>query len=295
MLDIKRNDVIKTHLKLSQTFKELKRVLPSGFIKTNIFSARVNPIRQQNTLINIKKGKKNKDLQSKLSEIIQNNNEYVFSEGNKYPKKIMSKISDYFSLNKQNNQLHSPKSDNNLNFSGNEYNTHTPSNKQMTKIPKIKINLNYLKGLNNKEKQKSNSKLYYNDIKLNHTLLDVRKSFKGTSIDNSMMKNNICLPSLTERLKTNLPRYAREKSGLLLKNYKNNYCDKSIVNVEEKFRKKINKNKKFKVIRFNNKYLNGANKKNKKVQLTNSFLKYLKMDEVVEIKSIRRLRKEQFY
>ena len=295
MLDIKRNNVIKTHLKLSQTFKELKTILPSGFIKTNIFSARVNPIRQQNILINVKNGEKNKDSEPKLNEIIQNNNEYAFSEGNKLPKKIISKISNYFSLNKQNNQLNPLKFDNNINFTSNE-NTHTPLNKPIIKIPKIKINLKYSNGLNNKEKLKSNSKLYYNDIKLNHTLIDIRKSFKGTTIDNSMMKSNIFLPSITERLKTNLPRYARENSGLLLKNYKNNYFDKNNNNMSDRLQKKINKkSKKFRVIKFNNKYANGTIKKNRKIQLTNSFLKNLKMDAPVVIKSIRKLRREQFY
>jgi len=65
MLDKKRNDVVNMHFKLSQTLKELKTILPSGFLKTNIFSSSIIPIKHQSTLINLKKGKKIKDSNSK--------------------------------------------------------------------------------------------------------------------------------------------------------------------------------------------------------------------------------------
>jgi len=59
MLDKKRNEVVNIHFKLSQTLKELKTILPSGFLKANIFSSSIIPIKHQSTLINLKKGKKN--------------------------------------------------------------------------------------------------------------------------------------------------------------------------------------------------------------------------------------------
>ena len=50
--------------------------------------------------------------------------------------------------------------------------------------------------------------------------MTIRKNFKGCTIDNSMLKANMCLPTLTNRLKTKLPRSEREKYGFKLENYK---------------------------------------------------------------------------
>ena len=257
MLDKKRNDVIKVHLKLSKTLKELKRVLPSGYIKTNIFSARVNPIKHQPTLINLKKTNNiYNNYNSKEITINQSKNIYMFSEGNKQSKKNITKLSNYFTIDKQMNNLHSFKNDNNLSEKG----YITPRVAKTIKIPTIiKDNRIMLNMLKRKNKIKSNSKLCINDIKLNYEFNTTRKNFKGLSIDNSLLKNNIDLPSITERLKSNLPRYDRQKFGLLLKNIRTNY----IKNIDKNtLGKGIKTNKKYKVIKFN-KIFNVKFKKNK--------------------------------
>ena len=93
-----RKNVMKIHLKLSQTYKELKSILPSGFIKTNIFSSKTIPLRNQNNnLINLKKQYKNNKSDSK--ELVTNQNIYLFSDTNKNSKKIISKLKNYFSFN----------------------------------------------------------------------------------------------------------------------------------------------------------------------------------------------------
>lgn len=281
-----RKNVMKIHLKLSQTYKELKSILPSGFIKTNIFSSKTIPLRNQNNnLINLKKQNKNNKSDSK--ELVKNQNIYLFSDTNKNSKKIISKLKNYFSFNTKKNKLNSFKSVSNLD--NNKFNS--ISVKKTVRIPKIAYNIKSVNRLKNEDKSNLNSKLNLNNIKLNYEFIATRKSFRSTSIDNSMMRNNICLPSLTERLKTKLPRYEREQYGLYLKNYKVNYVN----NIE------INKNTLDKGTHMRKKFLNlifnKANKSKyifyrKRIKLSNTLLNQLKTDDSVEIKSIKKLNRE---
>ena len=297
MLDKKRNEVVNIHFKLSQTLKELKTILPSGFLKTNIFSSSIIPIKHQSTLINLKKGKKIKTPKdSNSKELIQNktNNLYTFSEGNEgknNSKKILSNLKNYFAFNKPMKKIHSFKSNNN--FSDNE--NSTPVIRQIVKIPKLKYDFRYISVLRNKIKTKS--KLNLHNIKLNYEFNKTRKNFKSTSIDNSMMKSNIFLPSLTKRLQSNLPRYEREEFGLLLKNSRINYTNHFNKVNKNIIEKGIDEYKKYKVIKFN-KGLNvnikkkKYNSERKEMILSNSFLNKIKMEDAVEIKSIKKLKKE---
>jgi hypothetical protein len=296
MLDKKRNEVVNIHFKLSQTLKELKTILPSGFLKTNIFSSSIIPIKHQSTLINLKKGKKIKDSNSKELPKNNSNNIYTFSEGNernKNSKKILSNLKNYFAFNKPLKKIHSFKSNNN--FSDNE--NSTPIIRQILKIPKLKYDFRYISVLRNKYKTKSNSKLNLHNIKLNYEFNKTRKNFKSTSIDNSMMKSNIFLPSLTKRLQSNLPRYEREEFGLLLKNSRINYTNHFNKVNKNIIEKGIDEYKKYKVIKFN-KGLNvnikkkKYNSERKEMILSNSFLNKIKMEDAVEIKSIKKLKKE---
>ena len=297
MLDKKRNEVVNIHFKLSQTLKELKNILPSGFLKANIFSSSIIPIKHQSTLINLKKGKKIKTPKdSNSKELIQNktNNLYTFSEGNEgknSSKKILSNLKNYFAFNKPMKKIHSFKSNNN--FSDNE--NSTPVIRQIVKIPKLKYDFRYISVLRNKIKTKS--KLNLHNIKLNYEFNKTRKNFKSTSIDNSMMKSNIFLPSLTKRLQSNLPRYEREEFGLLLKNSRINYTNHFNKVNKNIIEKGIDEYKKYKVIKFN-KGLNvnikkkKYNSERKEMILSNSFLNKIKMEDAVEIKSIKKLKKE---
>ena len=296
MLDKKRNDVVNMHFKLSQTLKELKTILPSGFLKTNIFSSSIIPIKHQSTLINLKKGKKIKDSNSKELPKNNSNNIYTFSEGNegnKNSKKILSNLKNYFAFNKPMKKIHSFKSNNN--FIDNE--NSTPIIRQIVKIPKLKYDFRYISVLRNKYKTKSNSKLNLHNIKLNYEFNKTRKNFKSTSIDNSIMKSNIFLPSLTKRLQSNLPRYEREEFGLLLKNSRINYTNHFNKVNKNIIEKGIDEYKKYKVIKFN-KGLNvnikkkKYNSERKEMFVSNSFLNKIKMEDVVEIKSIKKLKKE---
>ena len=281
-----RKNVMKIHLKLSQTYKELKSILPSGFIKTNIFSSKTIPLRNQNSnLINLKKQYKNNKSDSK--ELVTNQNIYLFSDTNKNSKKIISKLKNYFSFNTKKNKLNSFKSVSNLD--NNKFNS--ISVKKTVRIPKIAYNIKSVNQLKNEDKSNLNSKLNLNNIKLNYEFIATRKSFRSTSIDNSMMRNNICLPSLTERLKTKLPRYEREQYGLYLKNYKVNYVNNIEIN-KNTLDKGTHMRKKFLNMKFNKANKNKYIFYRKRIKLSNTLLNQLKTDDSVEIKSIRKLNRE---
>ncbi len=281
-----RKNVMKIHLKLSQTYKELKSILPSGFIKTNIFSSKTIPLRNQNNnLINLKKQNKNNKSDSK--ELVTNQNIYLFSDTNKNSKKIISKLKNYFSFNTKKNKLNSFKSVSNLD--NNKFNS--ISVKKTVRIPKIAYNIKSVNRLKNEDKSNLNSKLNLNNIKLNYEFIATRKSFRSTSIDNSMMRNNICLPSLTERLKTKLPRYERELYGLYLKNYKVNYVNNIEIN-KNTLDKGTYMRKKFLNLKFNKANKNKYIFYRKRIKLSNTLLNQLKTDDSVEIKSIKKLNRE---
>ena len=281
-----RKNVMKIHLKLSQTYKELKSILPSGFIKTNIFSSKTIPLRNQNSnLINLKKQNKNNKSDSK--ELVKNQNIYLFSDTNKNSKKIISKLKNYFSFNTKKNKLNSFKSVSNLD--NNKFNS--ISVKKTVRIPKIAYNIKSVNRLKNEDRSNLNSKLNLNNIKLNYEFIATRKSFRSTSIDNSMMRNNICLPSLTERLKTKLPRYEREQYGLYLKNYKVNYVNNIEIN-KNTLDKGTHMRKKFLNMKFNKANKNKYIFYRKRIKLSNTLLNQLKTDDSVEIKSIKKLNRE---
>ena len=281
-----RKNVMKIHLKLSQTYKELKSILPSGFIKTNIFSSKTIPLRNQNSnLINLKKQNKNNKSDSK--ELVKNQNIYLFSDTNKNSKKIISKLKNYFSFNTKKNKLNSFKSE--INLDNNKFNS--ISVKKTVRIPKIAYNIKSVNQLKNEDKSNLNSKLNLNNIKLNYEFIATRKSFRSTSIDNSMMRNNICLPSLTERLKTKLPRYEREQYGLYLKNYKVNYVNNIEIN-KNTLDKGTHMRKKFLNMKFNKANKNKYIFYRKRIKLSNTLLNQLKTDDSVEIKSIKKLNRE---
>ena len=148
-----RKNVMKIHLKLSQTYKELKSILPSGFIKTNIFSSKTITLRNQNSnLINLKKQYKNNKSDSK--ELVTNQNIYLFSDTNKNSKKIISKLKNYFSFNTKKNKLNSFKSVNNIN--NNKFNSISVTKK--VRITKIAYNITRLNRLKHQDKSNSNSK-----------------------------------------------------------------------------------------------------------------------------------------
>ena len=67
--------------------------------------------------------------------------------------------------------------------------------------------------MNEKEKNKNGRR---NDIIINSNSYAGSKFFRSSSINNCIMKNNIYLPSMTNRLKNSMPRYQRQNNGFIL-------------------------------------------------------------------------------
>ena len=247
LLDKKRNEVINMHLKLSKTFKELKWLLPWGFMeKTNIHSPRIIPIKTKNiSLKDIIKKAKDEQVKNETDLSQTNKNiRYALSEENKSSKKMISNLKYYFNFpfNKYKNKMTSTKNDFSKNFIDTIYKDKIK--KRYKRIPIIKKTLNNIKELTNREKTSSVSNFNFNYFYYfnNNPFMTIRKNFKGCTIDNSMLKANMCLPTLTNRLKTKLPRSEREKYGFKLENYKEDENNKteSIKKLEHKKYKSIN-------------------------------------------------------
>ena len=295
MLDKKRNDVINSHLKLFKVYKELKTILPSGFIKTNIYSSIINSPKNQSKSMNSDKKEIDKVNNDKLTkELNTNKNIYTFSEGNNCQKKLISKFKNSFSFSQIPNELTIFNNDNN-NFS---YDAEESKSKIMKKIKLVNFKNNFLllNTLNKKNKETSKSKLSYNEIKLNYELNITRKYFRSSSINNSIMKTNIQLPSITNRLKSKLPRYEREKCGLKLKGFKKNNLQSFFINKKE-INKGIDKPKKYRKIKFNklfhkNFMINNIQNisKIKEINQSYSFINKNKLDDAIELKSIKKLK-----
>ena len=220
MLDKKRKDVINSHLKLYKTYNELKNILPVGFIKTNIFSSKVNISKYKSISIHQEKKEIDKvNIDKSIKKLDPNKIKYIFSEGNKLPKKLKSNFKNNFSFNQLNNKLNFLKNDNDS-----CYIEKTNKSKIMKRIKifNLKNNIHLLNKLTEKNKNKCKSKFEINELKLNYQLNKTRAYFRSTSVNNAIMKNNIRLPSIMNRLKTKLPRYERERNGLLLSGIQNN-------------------------------------------------------------------------
>ena len=221
MLDKKRKDVINSHLKLYKTYNELKNILPVGFIKINIFSSKVNISKYKSISIHQEKKEIDKvNIDKSIKKLNSNKINYIFSKGNKIPKKLKSNFKNNFSFNQLNNKkLTSFKNDNDS-----CYIEKTNKSKIMKRIKlfNLKNNFHLLNTLTEKNKNKCKSKFEVNELKLNYELNKTRAYFRSTSVNNAIMKNNIRLPSIMNRLKTKLPRYERERNGLLLSGIQNN-------------------------------------------------------------------------
>ena len=291
MLDKKRNEVIKFHIQLSKTLKELKSLLPSGYMKkTHINTPKVIPIKNKNNTLNNTKinSKDEKEMNetglNKTNKNIDNNSlGYALSEENKRPKKLIAKLTSYFyfPFKKNKNKVKTAKY-NKINFVDNYY--MNKIKKRKIRIPKLKKTFKNFNELNDNYKTNSAMNLYLNDIRFINPLMTIRKDFKGSSINNSMLKANICLPTLTERLKSKLPRCEREKYGFILKNYRNDYFNRK-EDTEKELRMK-----KYQLINVNKYYFKeNKMKKDQKIQLSNSFFKQMKMNESVEIKSVKKI------
>ena len=308
MLENKKNKVINSHLKIFKTYKELNNILPFGFIKTRISPGHKYSFKKQSILINLEKEKNKEISPTKITQnLLYNKNIYIFSEENDNTKKIISKLRKYYSYNKPSKIL-SLKSESNI--SNNEQNS-SKNSRNISNLNSYMMNANTLNLKNNNnckialsENDQSNNE---HDINKNEFELYPHngKIFRSSSINNCIMKNNIYLPSITNRLKNSLPRYQREINGLLVnglgkKSFKelktnNSNIDKFLNNNGSEL--KYTKNKSGPV--FLQSYdvkrdiLNNINLKRTKKYKSQLYKKFFKIDDSIEITGIKKIKRDK--
>ena len=238
----RRNKTINSHLEVFRTYKELKSLLPFGYIKTKVSESQKYSFSEQPILLNIEKEKDKIESPTKITNnLFHNKNIYIFSDENENFKKLMTKFKEFNSYYKQ-NKIHSFKSENNFDKSSKLINSSISDNlrnsNNISNINNYMLNsktINHRNNIKNHLKELSedeldnmskrdldlvsnNSKkiinLSGNDYELNQN--NHKINFKNSSINNCIMKNNIYLPSITSRMKKSLPRYQRQNKGFLL-------------------------------------------------------------------------------
>ena len=210
MLNRNKNTIFITHLKIFKTYKELKKILPLGFIQTRVspnhkYSFKSHP------LIKLEKEKR----PTKITEnLLSNKNIYISSEENKTSKKNIYNLKNYY-LNKNPKNINAVKSESNIiKKNKNNFDILINLSNYKKELDNKNNNKKYcITGLNEKEKNKNGRR---NDIIINSNSYAGSKFFRSSSINNCIMKNNIYLPSMTNRLKNSMPRYQRQNNGFIL-------------------------------------------------------------------------------
>ena len=207
LFDRGREKTIDNHKALYQTYKNLKEILPYSFIKNPVpkgqkFFLKRKPIIRQ---IERDRVKNNSTTPSKIKDLIFTKNIFLYTSEIGNSKKLITKIKKLYPKPlKKSHKIISLNNDNNDIF----------NNSKEKNNSKISNKTNYTNILNN-------YLIISNKLKLNkedEINLDTNigtKSFKTTTIYNCL-KNNIYLPSLSDRMKDNIPRFKRQKKGFLI-------------------------------------------------------------------------------
>ena len=275
LMNNKTDESINSHLKVFRTYKELENLLPYGYIKTRISKGQKYSFKNKPLLINLEK-EKNKHLNPiKLTKnLLYNKNIYIFSDENGKNEKIISKLKEFF-LNNKSHKNTSIKAESNLTGNINDL---SEQSKEINNINNYIINShtifrnqnkNIFKALSEDEKNKNNMNISENEFDLisnnsksyiskneikndsKYFTNEIKIHLKNLSINKCVMRNNIFLPSITNRLKRSLPRYQRQNKGYLLKGYGMDYLkelNKNSNNLDKELL--INENNNFEKLKF---------------------------------------------
>ena len=190
MIENEREQIIRNHQTLIKTYNDLKDMFPFGYMKTRISPGYKYNINKIPILIDLEK-EKSKDVgPTKLTQnLLYNKNIYLFSEQNKDNMKLLSKLKKPQKINK-------------------------PQKKLIIYDNEGEINL-YLNSQQNN---------LFNDNNNNNNFYQGKGNFRSSSIRDCMMKNNIYLPHIIDRMKNNIPRYKRKNKGFLVEGIHQNKC-----------------------------------------------------------------------
>ena len=292
ILENKRKKILSNHKNVFQLYKDLKKLLPSGYMKTRISKEPKYSIQMQSILSSLEK-EKNKEIISptKLTQkLFYNQSIYFYSGNNEDTKKFIKKLKI---ANKDNNNKNNIKT--------------IPSNLLKDEKPKnnIKNNITLFNF-------KNNSKNISFNQKEDNISSDRKGPFKVTGINNCLMKNNIFLPSLTSRLKNKMPRFYRQNNGFLLEGIgkyslkslksENNKTVNEYTNIDEDFYKiennpfeAIKRIKKIKKENIKRNISSELDKMSISNDLKNKFKKFLKQNNItakeLKISGIKKIKK----
>ena len=216
MIDYRKDKLLTSHSKIFKTFKELKKLLPYGFIKIRVSKGQKYYIKAQPTFFNLEKEKNKESYPSKNSNnFLHNKNIYLYSEENENIKKMKRKMGSYYTT-KKSHKIRLVKSESNIKCHPNT-NIKKQTSNLTSSNTSIKDKTNNVNKIYNNlflNIKKSNECSNKNSADLNR---NKNKTFcRSLSTSNWLMKNNTFLPSITNRLKNSLPRYLRETKGFML-------------------------------------------------------------------------------
>ena len=181
------------HERVFNTYQELQKMLPKGFLKMKVLKKQKFPVVSQPILKMIENDEKEKyrySMNNKNKNYLANTlnkNIYLYTDGNK-EKKIISRFKSYSS--QETNK------DNNFNNNNeNNYNSihHIMSEDEINEVEN-----------ENEEKEFEEPPQY-------------GYAFHPHIVKDADMKNNVYLPSIIDRMKYTIPRNERDKKGYLVK------------------------------------------------------------------------------
>ena len=218
MTDIRKDKLLTSHSKIFRTYKDLIKLLPYGFIKIRVSKGQKYYIKAQPPFFNLEKEKNketNPNKNKNNNDFLHNKNIYLYSKENENIKKMMTKMKSYYTHRKPHkNRL--VKSESNIKSHPNINIEKINSNLTSSKTS-IKEKTNSLdKTCNNLFLNIKTSTEYSNKIDSNLDRNKNKQFIRSFSTSNWLMKNNILLPSITNRLKNSIPRYLRETNGFML-------------------------------------------------------------------------------
>ena len=202
LINEQKEKTINSHKHVFMTYKELKKILPYGIIKRSVPETQRFNLQMKPIIIQIEK-EKNRDITpSKIFQnLLHNKNIHLFEGEKENNKKLLSKIK-YFYPTPKHSKITSFNNDS-LISSTLELKSNTSNNANI--LNDCLINSKLLSFTNE------------NETEINADLNRGKGYFRSKKIDNSFLKSNIYLPSITNRLKNKLPRYKRQINELSIK------------------------------------------------------------------------------
>ena len=193
---MKQSTILHSHDYIFKTYKELKRILPNGFLKMKVLEKQKYPLNNNSIINEIEKNYNNKNKRNLSS--FQNINIFYNDEEKDEKEKKFDKLLPIIKNKSNNNIQNDIINSNNTNKLLNSNNYLNNSGEFITYRNFREKNMKML-GINCDVKLKRNKGLY-----------------NSVSISDIDMKKNLYLPRIIDRMKYSLPRNLRNNKGFII-------------------------------------------------------------------------------